>query len=62
VLGWIKRGELSAINTAEPGARPRLVVLPAALERFERARSAAAPPKPQRRRRRSAGFIDYFPD
>jgi hypothetical protein len=34
-LGWIRRGELSAINTAEPLQRPRFVVTAEALAEFE---------------------------
>lgn len=64
VRGWIARGELAAINTADsPVGKPRYVVTPAALERFEAGRHAATEPKPApRRRRRLAGMIDYFPD
>jgi hypothetical protein len=62
VRGWIKRGELSAINTASPlCGRPQLRVTPEALAEFERRRSAAPPPRPQRRRRRPPA-IDYYPD
>jgi transposase len=64
VRTWIRRGELAALNTADPlHDRPRLVVTPDALERFERARQAAArpAPKPQRRKRRTFA-VDYFPD
>ncbi len=67
VRGWIKRGELAAINTADRRcARPRYVVTPDALAAFERNRQAqvAEPPKPERhrRRRRQANFVDFFPD
>jgi hypothetical protein len=63
VRNWIRRGELFAINTADPlCGKPRFLVPPEALERFERGRAAAAPPKPPRRRRQmKTGFIDYFP-
>jgi hypothetical protein len=63
VRAWIRRGELVAVNTA--GAlcgKPRYVVLPEALERFERGRAAAPPPKPPRRRRRRPEVIDFYPD
>jgi hypothetical protein len=62
VRGWIRRGELGAINTA--GAKcgkPRFVILPMALERFERGRSAAQP-KPTPRRRRRPAVIEFYPD
>jgi hypothetical protein len=59
---WIKRGELSAINTAAAlCARPRFVVPVEALAAFERRRAAAPPPKPARRRKRS-GVVDYYLD
>jgi excisionase family DNA binding protein len=58
---WIKRGELSAINTAAVRcARPRFVVPPEALREFERKRAAAPPQKPPRPRRQRAA-IDFFP-
>jgi hypothetical protein len=63
VRRWIASGELAAINTA--GSRldkPRLVVTPAALERFEAGRRAATKPKPAKRRKRQAGVIDFYPD
>jgi hypothetical protein len=62
IRSWIRRGELVAINTADGKCRkPRFVIPPEALERFERGRQAGAPPKPQRRTKRQAA-IDYFPD
>jgi excisionase family DNA binding protein len=64
VRGWIRRGELSALNTSDRRcARPRFVVTPEALAEFEQARSAATPPNsPPRRRRRITGQIDFYPD
>jgi hypothetical protein len=63
VRAWIKRGELSAINTASAlCGRPQLRVTPEALQDFEQRRAAAPAPKTQRRRRRPAGFVDFFPD
>jgi hypothetical protein len=62
VRGWITRGELVAVNTAAVlCGRPRWVVLPDALERFERGR-AAAQPRPTRHRRRRPEAVDYYPD
>lgn len=62
VRGWIRRGELRAVNTAGArSARPRFVVPPEAVAEFEARRSAAAPPKPPRRARKRAA-VDYFPD
>lgn len=63
VRGWIRRGELSAINTATAlCGRPRWVVLPEHLAEFERRRAGGVPPKPPRRKRTASGFIDYYPD
>jgi transposase len=63
VRGWIRRGELRAINTAAVlRGKPRWVVPVEALAEFERRRSAAEPPQPARRRRKQPGFVDYFPD
>lgn len=62
IRGFIRRGELAAINTATAlCGKPRWVVMPEALAAFERRRQAGPPPKPQRRRRRPA-MIDYYPD
>jgi hypothetical protein len=64
VRAWIRRGELAAINTADAKCgKPRFVITPEALERFERGRSAAQPkPACAPRRRQPRGFIDFFPD
>jgi hypothetical protein len=64
VRNWIRRGELAALNVADLlAAKPRLVVTPDALERFERARQAAARPQPPpRRRKRRTQSIDFYPD
>jgi len=60
---WIRSGKLKAINTAEPLARPRYVVLPETLEEFVCARTVAPPPPtPKRRRRQQPATKDYFPD
>jgi hypothetical protein len=62
VRAWIKKGELSAINTASSlSGRAQLRITPEALAAFERCRTASPPPKPQRRRRQSA-TKDYYPD
>jgi transposase len=60
VRGWIRRGELAAINTADRRcARPRYVVTAESLEQFERGRQVATPPKPAKRRKRTTQ-VDYF--
>jgi hypothetical protein len=62
VRAWIASGQLDAVNTAAVlCGRPRWVILPDALERFERGRQATQPPKPPRRRKRTDD-IDYYPD
>ena len=51
VRTWIRRGELSAINTADRHCfRPRFVITADSLATFERSRQAATPtaPKPKR--------------
>jgi hypothetical protein len=62
VRGWIRSGQLVAINTGSSlCCKPRFVVLPEALAAFERNRQAAPPPKPTRRKKRS-NKVDYYPD
>jgi hypothetical protein len=62
ILGWIRRGELRALNVATAVcARPRYVVTPDALAEFEGRRASGPPPKP-RRRPRQTGLVDYYPD
>lgn len=62
VRGWIKRGELHAINTSDTRcAKPRYVVTPEALAEFERGRHVIPPPKPTRRRKREEEY-DFYPD
>ncbi len=54
---WIERGELGALNlAARPDGRPRYVILPDDLARFEQARRVVpkADQRPARRRRRSS--------
>jgi hypothetical protein len=39
VLGWIRRGELAALNLANPGCtRPRYVISPESIAAFEESR------------------------
>lgn len=62
VLAWIKRGELTAINTASAlCVRPRWVIPAEALVAFERRRTGGPTPKPTPRRRPS-GIVDFYPD
>jgi hypothetical protein len=62
VRGWIRRGELAAINTATVMCgRPRWVIPPDALAVFEHRRAGGPAPKPAPRRKRSYQ-IDFYPD
>lgn len=62
VRAWIKRGELSGINTAAAlCGKPRWVITPEALAAFERRRASGSLPKPPRSRRQPA-VKDYYPD
>jgi hypothetical protein len=47
----LARGELVALNTAEPGGRPRWIVTAEALAEFERRRAGGPAPKTVRRKR-----------
>jgi hypothetical protein len=60
VRAWIRTRALEAVCTADPGERPRYVVTPEALERFEAGRQVAPPPKPARRKKRT-NQVDYYP-
>jgi hypothetical protein len=62
VLGWIRRGELAAVNVATTtGGRPRWRVSPEALAAFEAARAAGPAPHITRiRRRKDPNVIEYF--
>ena len=63
VRAWIRRGELSAINTAMAMcSKPRWVVTPEALARFENGRRATPPVKSRPRHKRRSGIVDYYPD
>jgi transposase len=62
VRGWIRRGELAAVNTAAVlRGKPRWVITPEALARFEAARQAQTPTRPALRRRRPPDLVDYYP-
>jgi transposase len=63
VSTWIRTGQLEAVDTSTMRCgRPRWVITPEALARFEAGRRAAEPPKPPRRRRRQPAMADYYPD
>jgi hypothetical protein len=62
VLGWIRKGELAAINTSTSLlARPRFIILPEALTAFEQNRTAGPPPEKPRRRKQKV-LVDFYPD
>jgi transposase len=50
VLSWIRSGELEAVNVVSSLAkwRPRWIITPEALERFERRRSSGALQRPRK--------------
>jgi hypothetical protein len=63
VRGWIRSGELAAINTADRGRRPRWVIMPDALAAFLGRRQVAPPPPPKPARRiKRRDIVDYYPD
>jgi hypothetical protein len=64
VLGWIRSGELAAVNCAtHAGRRPRWRVRADALAAFDQARSNRVnqqSPRPQRQRSRPEDLVEYF--
>lgn len=63
VLGWIRSGELQAINVARTGSsRPKWRIKEEDLERFEllRAHSPPPPPKRKRRKNRNASEVEFY--
>ena len=63
VLGWIRSGELRAVNVGRrPGAKkPRWRITQGALEAFELARTPTQPPpRAQRRKRTDTGVIEFY--
>ncbi|HQZ65466.1 MAG TPA: helix-turn-helix domain-containing protein [Planctomycetaceae bacterium] len=60
VLGWIKSGELRAINTRRSGSnRPKWRFTEEAVSQFELIRSTS-PPQPKSRRRQPASTTIQF--
>jgi transposase len=63
VRGWIRRGELRALSTADRRCtRPRFVITPEALAEFEQRRQAATPADYRPKRRKRTTEIDFYPD
>jgi hypothetical protein len=62
VLGWIRSGELQAVNVGRnPKARkPRWRITQEALEAFELARTPTPPTPRTRRRKPTAGVISFY--
>jgi Helix-turn-helix domain len=62
VLGWIRSGELRAINVGRriAGKRPRWRVTQEALNSFELLRASTPPPPPVRRQKLPADFIKFY--
>ncbi len=59
VIGWIRLGELKALNLANRTCRrPRYSVTPDALEQFEQSRLVI--PESKRRRKANPATKDYF--
>jgi excisionase family DNA binding protein len=62
VLGWIRSGELRAVNVGrKPGARkPRWRITQQALDQFEEVRTPAPPVPRKRRRKRPVDVIEFY--
>jgi excisionase family DNA binding protein len=62
ILGWIKRGELAAVNVAaKVGGRPRWRISQPDLEEFLSRRAAAPAPKAARRhKQKDHAIIEFF--
>ena len=63
IVGFIRRGELRAIDvsTNRGSARPRYLIDRRDIEAFENARAVVPPaPKTRRRRRRDSSVKEYF--
>lgn len=62
VLGWIRSGELRAVNVGRRlGARkPRWRVTAEALQAFEILRTPSPPPPRTRRRKRDLAVVEFY--
>lgn len=61
IIGWIRSGELKAIDVSNAGSsRPRYRIDPIDIELFEQRRQVIATPKVSRRRRRDPEIIQFF--
>ena len=61
VLGWIRSGELKAINVGRRlgGKKPRWRITQSALEAFEALRTPS-PPTTQKRRKKQTTVIEFY--
>lgn len=62
VLGWIRRGELKAIDVSRTrGGRPKWRITAEALAAFESARTPAPPqPRTRRAKSKSTDVIEFY--
>lgn len=62
VLGWIRSGELRAVNVGRRpgGKKPRWRIPQTELEAFELARITTPPPPQRSRRKRPADVIEFY--
>lgn len=61
VLGWIRSGQIKALNVGRtPGAkRPRWRITQGAVDAFEASRTAT-PPEPRARRSKPADVVNFY--
>jgi len=63
IHGFIRRGELLAVNVATNlSGRPQWRITPESVTLFERRRSSGKPDSPKRQRRRGPAEVDYYPE
>jgi transposase len=63
IRGWIRTGQLRALNVASTrSGRPRFIVLPDYLREFEQRQQVSVPAKPAPKRRRKPAEKDFYPD
>lgn len=61
ILGWIKRGELKAINVSrKQGGRPKWRITEEALAAFEQLRTPTPTPSQTRRKRQSDTVTKFY--
>jgi hypothetical protein len=60
VLGWIRSGQLTALNVGDGARRPRFRISPEAIAAFEAARVAGQPRIARCRRRRDPQVREFF--